>query len=156
LKIFFGIILIICLFLSFSCEEAPSNLPPPTGTMQNTPTTPTLLSTPEELETIITDGMTLLKVYASMTVELKNSSIIYPAQDIHRQSDGKWSFTAKDGGSPGDTDSPFQVLIFIPKSLVAPHYIILFENKRVFHDAWFEYDAATGIQKLLWTTETTD
>ena len=100
--------------------------------------------------------MPLAQLYAAITPELKNGSVIYPAQNIIRQSDGKWQFTAKEGGSPGDLDAPFQVLIFYPNPISDPYYMIFFDNEKVFHHAWFEYDVATAIQKLLWTTETTD
>ena len=115
-----------------------------------------LVATAEDLELQINNGMTLDQVYNAMTPDLKNQSIIYPAQNIIRQPDGKWQFTAKEGGSPGDTDAPFQVLLFYPSPIVDPYYMIFFDNEEVFHDAWFEYEAATSIQKLLWTTESTD
>ena len=122
----------------------------------NTQSTPQLVDTAEDLEHKISEGMTLDQVYTLMTQELKNNPILYPAQDIYRQADGKWHFTAKDGGSPGDRDAPFQVLVFIPSPIGDPHYMIFFDNEKVFHDTWFEYSAALSIQKLLWTTETTD
>ncbi len=115
-----------------------------------------LADTAEDLELQVNNDMTLDQVYNIMTPELRSQSITYPAQDIVRQSDGKWQFTAKEGGSPGDIDALFQVLVFIPSPIGDPYYMIFFDNEKVFHHAWFEYDAATGIQKLLWTTETTD
>lgn len=126
------------------------------GTEQPPSSSGSFANTPDELEVMIGGSMTLDQVYTLMTQELKNNSILYPAQDIYRQTDGKWHFTAKEGGSPGDRDAPFQVLVFIPSPIGDPHYMIFFDNKNVFHDAWFEYDAATSIQKLLWTTETSD
>ena len=138
-------ILLLPLLLISACGE--------TTTSQSVPQ---LADTAEDLELQVNNDMTLDQVYNIMTPELRNQSIIYPAQNIVRQSDGKWQFTAKEGGSPGDTDAPFQVLIFIPSPIGDPYYMIFFDNEKVFHHAWFEYDAATGIQKLLWTTETTD
>ena len=138
-------ILVIPLLLLSACSE--------TTTPQSVPQ---LADTAEGLESQVNNGMTLDKVYNAMTSELRNQSIIYPAQNIVRQADGKWQFTAKEGGSPGDIDAPFQVLVFIPSPIGDPYYMIFFDNEKVFHHAWFEYDAATGIQKLLWTTETTD
>ena len=92
----------------------------------------------------------------ALAPQLKNSSVIYPAQNIVRQSDGKWQFTAKEGGCPGDLDAQFQVLVFYPSPITEPYYIIFFNNQIIIHDAWFEWEAATSIQKLLWTTEVTD
>ncbi len=138
-------ILVIPLLLFSACSE--------TTTPQSVPQ---LADTAENLEPQVSNGMTLDKVYNAMTSELRNQSIIYPAQNIVRQADGKWQFTAKEGGSPGDIDAPFQVLVFIPSPIGDPYYMIFFDNEKVFHHAWFEYDTATGIQKLLWTTETTD
>ncbi len=120
------------------------------------PSTPQLAAIAEDLELQINNGMTLDQVYNAMTPELRNQSIIYPAQNIVHQPDGKWKFTAKEGGSPGDRNAPFQVLVFTPSPIGDPYYIIFFDNEKVFHDAWFEYADAIGIQKLLWTTETTD
>ncbi|MBL7062486.1 MAG: zinc ribbon domain-containing protein [Dehalococcoidia bacterium] len=117
---------------------------------------PQLADSADELELRVNNGMTLDKVYDAMTSELREHAIIYPAQNIVRQADGKWQFTAKEGGSPGDIDAPFQVLIFYPSPIGDPYYMIFFDNEKVFHHAWFEYDVATAIQKLLWTTETTD
>ena len=139
------IILLLSLLLISACGE--------TTTPQSVPQ---LADTAEDLELQVNNDMTLDQVYNIMTPELRNQSIIYPAQNIFRQSDGKWQFTAKEGGSPRDIDAPFQVLIFIPSPIGDAYYIIFFDNEKVFHHAWFEYDAATGIQKLLWTTETTD
>ena len=138
-------ILVIPLLLLSACSE--------TTTPQSVPQ---LADTAEGLELQVNNGMTLDEVYNAMTSELRNQPIIYPAQNIVRQADGKWQFTAKEGGSPGDIDAPFQVLVFIPSPIGDPYYMIFFDNEKVFHHAWFEYDAATGIQKLLWTTETTD
>ena len=138
-------ILLLPLLLISACGE--------TTTPQSVPQ---LADTAEDLESQVKNGMTLGQVYNAMTPELRNQSIIYPAQNIVRQSDGKWQFTAKEGGSPGDIDAPFQVLVFIPSPIGDSYYMIFFDNEKVFHHAWFEYDAATGIQKLLWTTETTD
>ena len=138
-------ILLLPLLLISACGE--------TTTPQSVPQ---LADTAEDLELQVSNDMTLDQVYNIMTPDLRNQSIIYPAQNIVRQSDGKWQFTAKEGGSPGDIDAPFQVLIFIPSPIGDPYYMIFFDNEKVFHHAWFEYDAATGIQKLLWTTETTD
>jgi len=117
---------------------------------------PQLADSADELELRVNNGMTLDKVYDAMTSELREHATIYPAQNIVRQADGKWQFTAKEGGSPGDIDAPFQVLIFYPSPIGDPYYMIFFDNEKVFHHAWFEYDVATAIQKLLWTTETTD
>ena len=138
-------ILMIGLLLMTACGE--------TTTPQSIPQ---LAVTAEDLELQINNGMTLDQVYNAMTPELRNQSIIYPAQNIVHQPDGKWKFTAKEGGSPGDRNAPFQVLVFTPSPIGDPYYIIFFDNEKVFHDAWFEYADAIGIQKLLWTTETTD
>jgi hypothetical protein len=76
--------------------------------------------------------------------------------NITHRDDGKWEFTAKDGGSPGDRAAPFQVLVFTPSPIADPYYMIFFENEKVIGDGWFPYEVAISIQKLLWTTETTD
>jgi len=144
IRTLFTVLLTAILFLS-ACSE--------TTTPQSMPQ---LADTAEDLELQVNDGTTLDQVYNAMTPELRNQSIIYPAQNIIRQADGKWQFTAKEGGSPGDIDAPFQVLVFIPSPIGDPYYMIFFDREKVFHHAWFEYEVATGIQKLLWTTETTD
>ena len=158
-----GIILIVILFTLGACESTPKPFPPPasapapapTPTLTPTPT-PELANTLEDLELIIVNDLTLDQLYAAITPQLKNSSIIYPAQNIVRQSDGKWQFTAKEGGCPGDLDAQFQVIVFHPSPITEPYYIIFFNNQIIIHDAWFEYEAATSIQRLLWTTEVTD
>jgi len=100
--------------------------------------------------------MTLNEVYALMTPELKNRAIIYPALDITLLSDGRWEFTPKEGSEPGDKDGPYQVLIVYSQSKVVGCYMLFFSNEKLMEDAWFEFEAAYDIEKLLWTTESTD
>ncbi len=57
MKIFFGIILIICLLLSFGCEEEQTNLLPPTGTMANTPTTTSFSKAENEMKSLIAETL---------------------------------------------------------------------------------------------------
>jgi len=144
-------VILTAITLLLGCGTAPAPTPTPTPTP-----TPELANTLEDLELIIINDMTLAQLYAAITPQLKNNSIIYPAQNIVRQSDGKWQFTAKEGGSPGDLDAQFQVLVFYPSPITEPYYMIFFNNQTIIHDAWFEYEIATSIQKLLWTTESTD
>ncbi|MQY66937.1 MAG: hypothetical protein GH159_01250 [Dehalococcoidia bacterium] len=113
-----------------------------------------------ELERAVRDGMTLNEVYALMTPEFKNRAVIYPALNITQLSDGRWEFAAKEGSEPGDKDAPYQVLIIYSliysQDVTEGRYMLFFENESLIEDAWFEYEAALDIEKLLWTTETTD
>jgi hypothetical protein len=118
--------------------------------------TPTLAKNSTELEWYVREGMTLDQVYALMTPELKAGSLIYPAQNIIHQPDGKWKFEPKEGGSPGDTDAPYQVLVISPTSAEEGFYMLFFKDKQLEDDARFDYETGIKIQKLLWTTESTD
>ena len=101
-------------------------------------------------------NMTLDQVYALMTPELKSSTIIYPAQNIIHQPDGKWKFEPKEGGSPGDMDAPYQVLVVYPSSSEQGYYMLFFKDKRLEDSARFDYETSMKIGELLWTTESTD
>ena len=152
------VLLAIVMLTLGACESAPTPAPSPAPAPAPPAPAPApeLANTLEDLELIIINDMTLDQLYAAITPQLKNSSVIYPAQNIVRQSDGKWQFTAKEGGCPGDLDAQFQMLVFYPSPITEPYYMIFFNNQIIIHDAWFEYEAATSIQKLLWTTEVTD
>jgi len=109
-----------------------------------------------DLEQAAEEGMTLNEVYALMTPELKNRAIIYPALNITQLSDGRWEFAAKEGSEPGDKDAPYQVLMVYSQPTAEGCYMLFFQNEILMEDAWFEFETAYDIEKLLWTTETTD
>lgn len=122
--------------------------------------TPSLAEDAIDLEQAVEEGMTLNEVYALMTPELKNRATIYPALNITQLPDGRWEFTPKEGSGPGDKDAPYQVLIIYSliysQDVAEGRYMLFFKNESLMGDAWFEYEAALDIEKLLWTTETTD
>jgi hypothetical protein len=118
--------------------------------------TPSLAEDAIDLEQAVEEGMTLNEVYALMTPGLKNMAVIYPALNISLLSDGRWEFTPKEGSGPGDKDGPYQVLMIYSQPVSEGCYMLFFKNESIMEDAWFEYETALDIEKLLWTTETTD
>ena len=114
------------------------------------------ISTPEVLENYIEQGMSFDDIRKVMSSELYGRTLIFPAQDIYQE--GKiWHFTSLEVGEPGDRNAPYFILVCYPEGPITnPHYIVIFKDGFVIGDAWFDWETATDIQKLLWTTETTD
>jgi len=138
------LILIIALFFLPACSTRLSNI------------NPSSISDSETLEIYMDEGISLDDVYGLMSSDYRHRTILYPAQNIY-QDNKIWHFTAMEIGEPGDINAPYHALICMPEGKITnPYYIIFFRDKLVMGDAWFDWETATKIEKLLWTTESTD
>lgn len=110
-----------------------------------------------QLEWAVESDMTLNEVYDLMSHNLKNNTLIYPANDIYQSSNGKWVFIPKLGAAPGDTDALFQVLVTFPQDTSwdddEGFYFLMFKERVLFDTARFEPSTAWDIQDLLWDDE---
>lgn len=122
--------------------------------IMNTNPMPSSISTPEDLERYIEQGISFDDIDKLISNELV--TMFLPAQDIYQEGT-TWHFIPLKVGSPGDRNAPYNILVCYPKgSITNPYYIVFFKDELVIGDAWFEWETTTNIMKLLWTTETTD
>ena len=126
------VLLIMCLLL-VSCGGTP--LPP--------------VDTAQDIAKLIEKDKTLDQVYDLMSIELKDTTTFYPAQNIEQKADGDWVFTSKGGGFAEGEEVPFHVLVFTPDPVGANYYVVFFENESVIGDDWFTYSSAAIIKKTL-------
>lgn len=85
----------------------------------------------------LTVGQSLSDVQASMSDKLAERVTLYPAKNIALTASGNWSITAQDGGSIGDTDAPFQLMLIAPISAKAVTLAIFFEDKALIDSVWW-------------------
>jgi len=107
------------------------------------------VDTAKNLAKLIENDMTLNQVYDLMSIELRDTTTSYPAQNIEQKADGNWAFTSKGGGFAEDEEAPFHVLVFTPDPVGADYYMVFFENESVIGTAWFTAPDAAIIQSTL-------
>ena len=101
------------------------------------------------LETLIMEGQRLAEVQGLMTARLQSQTMIYPADKIEKLENGRWTFTSKSGGIPGDTDAPFVALVITPDSTNEDYYVIFFKDDGVMSHEWFTAYYANFIHQVL-------
>ena len=102
-----------------------------------------------KLQEELTDGQSLSEVQESMSDELSARTTIYPAKDMQETASGDWVFTAKAGGTAGDTDAPFQVILVAPMSAGANTLAILFDGERFVESLWYAPTSVTTLKVAL-------
>ena len=107
------------------------------------------VDTTRQLQELVQVGQTFEQVQDLMTEALKERVTMYPAQNIKKQVTGNWEFQAKEGGSPGDTDAPYLVLLIEPDPASTTYLAVFFEGRTVTAAEWFDHTGAVVIQKLL-------
>ncbi len=117
------------------------------GGCGGTPVPP--VDTAKNLAKLIEKEMTLNQVYDLMSIELRDTTTLYPARNIKQKADGNWVFTSKEGGFAEDEKATFHVLVFTPDPVGADYYMVFFENESVIEDDWFIYSSAVIIKKIL-------
>jgi hypothetical protein len=89
------------------------------------------------LEQLVGAGQSLEQVQALMTDELWEKATVYPLSMAELSENGNWQFKSKEDGTPGDTDAPFLVVIFLPEKTAGNSLAIIFENGAVVTTEWF-------------------
>ncbi len=107
------------------------------------------VDTAKNLAKLIEKEMTLNQVYDLMSIELRDTTTLYPAQNIEQKAAGNWVFTSKEGGLTEDEEATFLVLVFTPDPVGADYYMVFFENESVIEDDWFIYSSAVIIKRTL-------
>ena len=107
------------------------------------------VDTATNLAKLIEKDMTLNQVYDLMSIELRNTTTLYPAQNIEQKAGGDWAFTSKGGGFAEEEEVPFHVLVFTPDPVGTDYYMVFFENESVIGTAWFTAPDAAIIKKTL-------
>lgn len=102
-----------------------------------------------KLEEGLTDGQSLSDVQASMSDELKVRTTIYPAEDMEKKASGNWVFRPKEGGSAGDADAPFQVMLVAPAVATANTLAILFDDEKLVDSVWYTPTSVSMLKKAL-------
>lgn len=90
-----------------------------------------------KLQEELAEGQSLSEVQASMSDELSARATVYPAKEMKKVASGDWIVTAKDGGTAGDTDAPFQLILVAPKANGASTLAILFDDKTLIESVWW-------------------
>ena len=103
----------------------------------------------KHLQELVEVGQTLDQVRDFMTDALKERMTIYPAQAIEKQESGKWTFKAKEGGSPGDTDAPCLVIVIEPDPGDNMYFAVFLKDSRVLTVEWFDYAGVFVINTVL-------
>ena len=107
------------------------------------------VDTARQLQELVQVGQTLEQVQDLMTDALEDRVTIYPAQNIKKQVTGNWEFQAKEGGSLGDTDAPYLILLIEPDPASTTYLAVFFEGKTVTAAEWFDHTGAVVIRKVL-------
>ena len=109
------------------------------------------VDTSRHLETLLLEspGQSLTQVQGLMTARLESQAMLYPADNIEKLESGRWTFTSKSGGIPGDTDAPFVAMVITPYGTNEGYYVIFFEDDSVMSHEWFTAYYANFIHQAL-------
>lgn len=102
-----------------------------------------------QLQEGLTDGQSLSDVQASMSDELKARATIYPAENMKKTASDNWVFTAKEDGTAGDIDAPFQVMLVAPALASANTLAILFDDEKFVDSVWYAPTSVSMLKKAL-------
>ena len=112
-----------------------------------TPSPP--VSSIKHLQELTQVGQTFDQFQELMTDALKDRMTIYPAQDIAKQESGNWTFKAKEGGSPGDTDAPCLAIVIEPDPGNNMYFAVFLKSRQIIAVEWFDYAGAFVINTVL-------
>ena len=107
------------------------------------------VDTTSQFQELVQVGQTLEQVQELMTDALRDRMTIYPAENIQKRETGNWEFQAKQGGSPGDTDAPYLVILIEPDRDSTEYFAVFFEGRMVTASEWFDNRGAFVIRELL-------
>jgi len=110
-----------------------------------------LVTSAHQLDSAVSNGMSLQDVRDAMSPELQNEAMRLPALDIEEQSEGSWHFVPKDNADLGDTDAPY-IVMAVPED--NDFLMLFFRNDELFDKAWFDYEGGWNIIDQLWTAQT--
>ena len=85
----------------------------------------------------LTLDQSLSDVQTAMPDSLAERMTIYPAREIRKTDNGNWIVSSKEGGTAGDTDAPFQIMLVSPLSNNSTTLAILFEDKVLMDITWW-------------------
>jgi hypothetical protein len=102
-----------------------------------------------DLDELVTEHMTLDQVYALLKPELKDTSVLYQAQNIELTENGNWKVVSKQDGFAAGEEGPYQVLFFTPAKAGADYFLVFFQNKAVMAKVWFASQHAVLIKNIL-------
>jgi len=106
----------------------------------------------KHLQDLVQAGQTLEQVQELMTDTLKDRMTVYPAKNIEKQATGNWTFEAKEGGSPGDTDAQYLAIVMKPDPANNKYFTVFLKDGKVTTTEWFGSTGAAIIQRILSNT----
>ena len=117
------------------------------GCKESSPRVPA--ETTADMAKLVHEGMTLDQVYALMSIQLKNTTTLYPAKSIEKELSGSWKLTSVEGGLSTEDEAEYHVLVFTPETAEADYYMVFFHNDAVIGADWFEPSVASKLLELL-------
>jgi hypothetical protein len=102
-----------------------------------------------DLDELVTENMTLDKVYDLLKPELAETSTLYQATSLELTEAGNWKVTSKQNGYAEGEVGPFQVLFFTPDKSSEDYYLVFFKENAVIGKAWFIPKTAAVFKAIL-------
>ncbi len=106
------------------------------------------VKTTNNLDKLVTNGLTTQQVYVLMAPALKDTSVLYQADLIELTAKGNWHIVAKEGGYQADETGKYSAIWFSGGGS-KDSYAVFFQGDTVIGKAWFTPGNAATVEQIL-------